>query len=82
MKSTGMAPRIDKMGRVVIPKSIRTRMGINDNDPLEIFLSDDGAICFKPYRENLLTNAEILDSYNEMNQEEKVKLIKKMVENL
>lgn len=82
MKSTSMAPRIDELGRVVIPKAIRTRMKINDNDPLEIFLSDDGAICFKPYRENLLTNAEILDSYNEMNQEEKVKLIKKMVENL
>lgn len=35
MKSTSMAPRIDELGRVVIPKAIRTRMKINDNDPLK-----------------------------------------------
>jgi AbrB family looped-hinge helix DNA binding protein len=48
-KSTGIVRRIDELGRVVIPKEIRKRLKIKDNEPLEIFVSDDGAVCFKPY---------------------------------
>lgn len=37
MKSTGIVRRIDDLGRVVIPKAIRTELGIKEGEPLEIF---------------------------------------------
>jgi stage V sporulation protein T len=50
MKATGIVRRIDDLGRVVIPKEIRRRMGIHENDPLEIFISEDGkGIVFQKY---------------------------------
>lgn len=48
MKATGIVRRIDKLGRVVIPKEIRRTMRINDGDPLEIF-TDDNQIMFQKY---------------------------------
>jgi AbrB family transcriptional regulator (stage V sporulation protein T) len=82
MKATGIVRRIDDLGRVVIPKEIRKQARISEGDALEIFLSDDGAVCFKPYEEKPLTNEEILERFDEMSREEKAELIKKMIENL
>lgn len=36
MKNTGIVRRIDDLGRVVIPKTIRTELGIREGDALEI----------------------------------------------
>ena len=36
MRNTGIVRRIDDLGRVVIPKAIRTELGIKEGDPLEI----------------------------------------------
>lgn len=53
MKATGIIRRIDDLGRIVIPREIRRRMGIVDGDPLEIFYSEDeNAICFSKYYPN------------------------------
>ena len=82
MVATGIVRRIDELGRVVIPKEIRKRMRVKEGDPLEVYLAEDGVVCFKPYKEQLLTNDEILNRFDEMNQEEKAELIKKMIENL
>ena len=82
MKATGIVRRIDDLGRVVIPKEIRKQMRIEEGDPLEIFTTNEGAVCFKPYQEKPLTNEEILGRYEEMSREEKTELIKKMIENL
>lgn len=49
MKATGIVKRIDDLGRVVIPKEIRRTLRIQEGDPLEIFLSDDGECVFKKY---------------------------------
>ena len=50
MKATGIVRRIDDLGRVVIPKEIRTQMGIKEGDPLEIYTTDTpGEIVFKRY---------------------------------
>ena len=38
MKSTGMIRKIDNLGRIVVPKEIRDTLGIEDGDPLEIFV--------------------------------------------
>ncbi|MDE7098591.1 MAG: AbrB/MazE/SpoVT family DNA-binding domain-containing protein [Ruminococcus sp.] len=36
MKATGIARRIDNLGRVVIPKEIRRTIRIRESDPLHI----------------------------------------------
>lgn len=49
MKATGIVRRIDDLGRVVIPKEIRRSMRIKEGDPLEIFTTSDGCVCFKKF---------------------------------
>ena len=49
MKATGIIRRVDDLGRVVIPKEIRRTLKIREGDPLEIFLEDNGYVCFKKY---------------------------------
>ena len=46
MKSTGVIRRIDELGRIVIPKEIRKKLGINIKDPMEIY-ADSNSITFK-----------------------------------
>ncbi len=47
MKSTGIVRMVDHLGRVVLPIEIRKTMGINEKDPLEIFIDDDKIILSK-----------------------------------
>lgn len=42
MKSTGIVRRIDDLGRIVIPKEIRRMYGIENGDPLEINVDENG----------------------------------------
>lgn len=48
MKSTGMTRPVDTLGRVVLPKEIRTNFGLAVNDPMEIYVDGD-AIILKKY---------------------------------
>ncbi|MBM7585814.1 stage V sporulation protein T [Bacillus pakistanensis] len=50
MKATGIVRRIDDLGRVVIPKEIRRAKGIEDGDPLEIFVDNNGAILLRHFK--------------------------------
>ena len=47
MKSTGIVRNIDELGRIVVPKEIRERLGIASNDPIEIFMEEDRIILKK-----------------------------------
>lgn len=50
MKSTGIIRRIDDLGRIVIPKDIRKKMGVYEGEPIEFFFSEqDGEIVLKKY---------------------------------
>ena len=49
MKATGIARRIDDLGRVVIPKEIRRTLRLREGTPLEIFTDREGEIIFKKY---------------------------------
>ena len=51
MKKTGMSRPVDELGRVVIPKEIRTSLGIEVKDRLEIMIDGD-AIVLKKYNAN------------------------------
>lgn len=49
MRATGIVRRMDDLGRVVIPKEIRRQMGMREGDPLEIYTTHEGGVCFKKY---------------------------------
>lgn len=51
MKSTNIVRRMDDLGRVVIPKSIRQSLKIKEGDPLEFFTESDGSVILKLYRQ-------------------------------
>jgi len=47
MKSIGIVRRLDDLGRVVIPKELRTCQGIAEGDGLEIFVNGTEIILRK-----------------------------------
>lgn len=49
MRATGIIRRIDDLGRVVIPKAVRQKVGLAEGDPLEIFIDKDGAVILRKY---------------------------------
>ena len=49
MKSTGIVRRMDDLGRIVVPKELRTTYGIKEGDPIEI-MTDERGILLAPYR--------------------------------
>lgn len=48
MKSTGIVRKVDELGRVVLPKELRTTLDIAQKDPLEIYI-DGNSIILKKY---------------------------------
>ena len=47
MKATGIVRNVDELGRIVIPKSMRTRMDIKCGDPIEIFVEGENILLAK-----------------------------------
>ncbi len=47
MKSTGITRKIDDLGRVVLPIELRKQLGIEQKDPVEIYVEDDMIILKK-----------------------------------
>ncbi len=47
MKSTGIVRQVDELGRIVIPKEMRNKMGINSQDPIEIYVEGEKIILQK-----------------------------------
>ena len=54
MKATGIVRRVDDLGRIVIPKTVRRSMGIVEGTPLELFTEKGALICKKYVVENEL----------------------------
>lgn len=48
MKSTGIVRKVDELGRVVLPIELRRTLGIEEKDPLEIYV-DGSTIILKKY---------------------------------
>ncbi|MEV2844722.1 AbrB/MazE/SpoVT family DNA-binding domain-containing protein, partial [Paenibacillus larvae] len=47
MKATGIVKKLDHLGRVVIPKELRTTLGIGEKDALEIYVDGERIILKK-----------------------------------
>lgn len=53
MKPAGYLCKIDKLGRIVVPKPLRTKYDLNIDDTIELF-TDDKSIILKKYRESCI----------------------------
>lgn len=49
MKSTGIVRKLDELGRITIPKELRTTYGIKEGYPIELTTAEEG-ILLKLYR--------------------------------
>ena len=47
MKEIGIVRKLDELGRIVIPKDLRKKLGIREGDLLEMFLENDKIILKK-----------------------------------
>lgn len=47
MKATGIVRSVDNLGRIVIPAELRNVLGIDKQDPVEIFINGDQIILQK-----------------------------------
>ena len=47
MKATGITRRLDELGRIVLPKSIREEFEIHEKDPVETYTDEDKIILKK-----------------------------------
>lgn len=54
MKATGIIRRVDDLGRIVLPKGVRRKLGISEGTPMEIFTSEEGVVLKKYHHENEL----------------------------
>ena len=48
MKKTGVTRKLDELGRIVIPKEIRSNFKIEEGDQIEFYLNDNEIIIKKP----------------------------------
>ncbi len=48
MKNTGIVRNMDELGRITLPKELRSTRGIKVGDPMEIYVDGD-VICLKKY---------------------------------
>jgi len=68
MKSAGIIIKFDELGRVVIPKSIRDRLGCENKTPMEVYADDNGVYLRKYEPECLICgsgdNMRILNGKN------------------
>ncbi len=62
MKATGIIRRVDDLGRIVLPKDVRRKVGITEGTPMEIF-TDSGRIILKKYNtsEELINLVSVLE---------------------
>ena len=47
MKDTGVVRKIDPLGRLVIPIEVRRELGLNENEPVEMYVENKRVIIEK-----------------------------------
>lgn len=57
MKSTGIVRKLDELGRITLPIELRRTLGVNERDPLEIFVDED-KIVLRKYEPTDIFNGE------------------------
>lgn len=47
MKATGMVRKVDELGRIVLPKELRTNLGLDIGTPMEFYVNGEYIIVKK-----------------------------------
>ncbi len=82
MKALGIVRRVDQLGRIVIPKELRSIMSITENETeLEIFTEANGQIIMQKYEPGCAFCGEMADLKKVGNKLICPECMKKMVEN-
>lgn len=55
MKTTGVIRRVDDLGRIIIPKSVRKELNIKEGEPMELFIDGNDVVS----ENTLLTTAKM-----------------------
>ena len=50
MKSTGIIRNVDDLGRIVIPKELRTSLNMTEGAPLEMYIEGNNLILTRVYK--------------------------------
>ena len=50
MKATGIIRRMDDLGRIVIPRSVREHIKAEEGQPYEFFIEDNGDIVLRAHK--------------------------------
>lgn len=66
MNPTGIVRRVDDLGRIVIPKEIRRKFGIEESTPMEYFIDGESIVIRKYDGEN--EKPEMVESKEEQTQ--------------
>lgn len=49
MRATGYVRKLDALGRIVLPKSLRKQLNINEGDSIEMFIDNEGNVVLDKY---------------------------------
>lgn len=49
MKATGYVRKLDSLGRIVLPKSLRRQLNIKEGDSIEMFVDEHGNVVLDKY---------------------------------
>ena len=82
MRATGIVRRLDDLGRIVIPKEIRRNLKLKEGDALEIFISKDNELVFKPYFENERILDDFVEAFKEMDVSNRKEIIIRLIEEI
>lgn len=67
MKNLGIVRKMDELGRIVIPKEIRDKYGLEEGTEIEINTIKDGNIILRKHKDtscpNCLTRCEHTDNF-------------------
>ncbi|GAB2698853.1 AbrB/MazE/SpoVT family DNA-binding domain-containing protein [Paenibacillus thermoaerophilus] len=66
MRPAGVVRKVDQLGRIVLPKSLRKRYRMNEGDPVEILVQGDN-ILLERYRPKCIfcSSTEHISEYRE-----------------
>lgn len=67
MKAIGIIRNVDTLGRIVIPKELRSTLNIYDGDPVEFFMDEEGHIVLRKYRLSSAVSECLSDLENLLN---------------
>ena len=60
MKNTGIIRNLDSLGRIVLPKEMRTVLDIGEKDPVEILIENDRIILVQHFDPRDLKSRQLL----------------------